>query len=136
MQKLLAVLVILLWGMWGFLFKVGIMKLGIWRALFWSGIAYLGFEILIILYLIKMGIPLELNAGSLIVFLACFFSVAGSLGFLMLLEKSKASVIVPLTALYPAVTVILGMIILKEKLSLENAIGILLAITAGYFLSR
>jgi len=43
MNSLIALLVVIFWGIWGFLFKVGITKIGIWRALLWSGIGYLSF---------------------------------------------------------------------------------------------
>jgi len=53
-----------------------------------------------------------------------------------LLEKERASLAVPLTALYPAVTVMLGILLLKESIKFENAVGIILAIIAGILLAK
>lgn len=47
----------------------------------------------------------------------------------------KASVVTPLTALYPLVTVILAALILKEHLGITEVIAIALALTAGLALS-
>lgn len=62
--------------------------------------------------------------------------LAGVLGgisyifFMKALETGKASVVLPLTTLYPAVTVVLAMIILKEGITITQAIGIVLALIA------
>ena len=136
MNSLIALLVVIFWGIWGFLFKVGITKIGIWRALLWSGIGYLSFEVGIITYLLYKGTPLTFDRGSLLITLGCVFSVVGSILFLLLLEKERASLAVPLTALYPAVTVMLGILLLKESIKFENAVGIILAIIAGILLAK
>jgi transporter family protein len=69
---------------------------------------------------------------------AMLTGIAGSIGsifFYLALRNGKASVVVPLTALYPLVTVILGFLLLKESISGVNLIGILLALIAGILLS-
>ena len=47
----------------------------------------------------------------------------------------NASIASPLTALYPAVTVVLAVLILKEKIKLVNGVGILLALVAAVLLA-
>jgi len=63
------------------------------------------------------------------------FGGAGYIFFVKALEHGKASVVIPLTALYPAVTAIIALIILREKISLYQGIGIVLAIAAAILLS-
>ena len=45
---------------------------------------------------------------------------------------AKASMVVPLTALYPLVTVLLALVVLKERLNLIQGLGIALSIVAIY----
>ncbi len=64
--------------------------------------------------------------------------LAGSLGyvfFVKALERGEASIVLPLTALYPAVTVVLAFLFLHEKISMHQLIGILLAVVAVVLLS-
>lgn len=64
--------------------------------------------------------------------------VCGSLGvlfFTLAVSKGKASIVVPFTALYPVVSIMLGLILFKETISLAQSIGIILALIAGVLLS-
>jgi bacterial/archaeal transporter family protein len=56
--------------------------------------------------------------------------------FLKALARGPALVVVPLTALYPAVTVILSWIFLKEALTLRHLMGLGLALAAVWLLSK
>lgn len=44
------------------------------------------------------------------------------------LEKGEASLVIAITAVYPVVTFILSLIILGEKLSMLQIVGVLLAV--------
>jgi transporter family protein len=55
--------------------------------------------------------------------------------FYILLTKKEASVVVPLTALYPALAAILAIVFLKESLTLVKAVGIILSAIALVLLS-
>ena len=71
---------------------------------------------------------------------ALFAGLAGGLGnlaFLAALTRGgEASVVVPLAALYPVVTVALASLILRERLRPFQALGIVLAVVAILFLNR
>lgn len=56
--------------------------------------------------------------------------------FLQALAHGPAAVVVPVTGLYPAVTVILGSMFLHEALPLHRLMGIALALIAVWLLSR
>lgn len=60
----------------------------------------------------------------------------GTVMFIAALDKSKLSVLVPFTALYPAVTIVLSLLFLGEKLNLREIAGISLAILAGLLLVK
>ena len=51
-------------------------------------------------------------------------------------SDGKASIVVPMTALYPVVTILLSMAILKGQLSPVNGLGIAFALVAVVLLSR
>jgi transporter family protein len=59
----------------------------------------------------------------------------GNIAFFAALEKGSASVIVPLTSLSPLVTVLVGVLVLKEKMRLSQYAGLVLALAAIYLLS-
>lgn len=133
MKALLCIIVIILWGLWAFLFKLGADEIGIKKAIFYAYLAGIIFSFAIISYLFPK--KLEINKGVLLIVLATVVGFLGTIIWYFILQKYKASIIVSFTALYPVVTVLLSILILKEKLSLPNAIGIILAIIAGILLS-
>ena len=131
---ILSILVIILWGIWAFFFKVGVEEIGIKQALIWNNMVAILLSILIILFLIS-STQLKISKGTFYVMIATIFGITGSIIWYFSLEKNKASLVVSFTALYPLITVILSSIFLKEKLSLQNWIGIIFAIIAGILLS-
>ncbi len=63
------------------------------------------------------------------------FGSLALIGFFSALQTGKASLVVPLTALYPAITVILSVIFLNEEFTFLKGAGITLAIAAVVLLS-
>lgn len=61
---------------------------------------------------------------------------AGTVMFIIALQYSKLSIIAPLTALYPAVTVLLAYLFLGERLEIRELTGISLAILSLFLLSK
>lgn len=59
----------------------------------------------------------------------------GAIALFMVLERAKVSIVTPLVALYPIIAVLLGVIILHEKLTLANMVGVVFAIAAGVLLA-
>jgi len=54
--------------------------------------------------------------------------------YVSLESDAKASVAIPLTALYPLLTVLLAVMFLSERLHLLQLVGISLALVAGYLM--
>lgn len=124
-----------LWGLWGFLSKVAALQLPAGTVFLISAVGYVA----VTGYLAAtkgLAIPLQpgglaaaLGAGTCMAFgLFCFFKA--------LAEGAAANVVVPLTALYPLVTVILGWAFLREGLSLRQLAGVALALPAVWLLSK
>lgn len=132
---ILTLITILGWGLWGFLFKIGIGKLGAFPALFWASIIYSILNFVIIAFLLFKGVSPQFTSGVGFMIAGC---VAGSLAgvlWYVIAEKVEASIMVPLTALYPAVTVVLAIFLLGEKLKLTQIVGVLFALLAGALLA-
>lgn len=60
----------------------------------------------------------------------------GTLAFFAALRRGQASIVTPLTALYPLVTVILAVLFLKEHLDSMKIAAVVLALLAGMALSK
>jgi bacterial/archaeal transporter family protein len=76
----------------------------------------------------RLGVLLALGSGIV----SCLASIAY---FEVLGRGAEAAAVVPVTALYPAVTVLLAIPILKERLSLTQLVGISLSLVAIYLLN-
>ena len=127
------VLCLLFWGLWGFVLKLAYSNLSWTETYFLSTLASFTVMLLVVSY--YRAIPMSLNTYSVTALAAGVFGGAGYIFFVKALEHGKASVVIPLTALYPAVTAIIALIILREKISLYQGIGIVLAIAAAILLS-
>lgn len=124
-----------LWGLWGFLSKVATLQLPTTTVYLFSIVGHLA----VIGYLAATGelgvcwhpggSAAALGAGICMAFgLICFFKA--------LAEGPPVSVVVPLTALYPLVTVILSWTLLREGFSLRQLAGVALALPAVWLLSK
>ncbi|MDI6708410.1 MAG: EamA family transporter [Candidatus Thermoplasmatota archaeon] len=133
----LCLIVILLWGLWAFLYKLGAEKLNLIQALFCACVVGAICSVCIAGFLIFKSDALQ--TGDLksyaIIALATVFGALGTIIWYLSIYKYQASIVVPFTALYPLVTVLLGIFILRENIQPINAIGILLALIACFLLS-
>jgi len=133
---LVGVVIILLWGMWGFLYKYGVVKLGLLSAVLTVSVFYTILNVVIITYLYRRGVRLPVEGTTAILMMGTAAGVAASLLFMYALQKYPGSIVIPMTALYPAISVILAILILNEEIKAVNAVGIVLAIVAGYLLVK
>ena len=123
------------WGLWGFVLKLA------YRGLSWAEVYLLSttssFALAVTVYTILTRGGLRVAWGRSAA-LAALAGVLGGLGYVLFvkaLESGKASVVIPLTALYPAVTVVLAALLLGEELGLLKLLGIALAVIAVLLLS-
>ena len=128
-----ALLCIFWWGIFGFLSKIGSDKLPPRQVQIWF--TFGTFPLLIPTLLrsrLKVGTDkLGVTYGVLTGFLAGI----GNLALFAALEDGKASIVGPVTTLYPLVSVILAVIVLKERTNRWQFIGVILAVAAIFILS-
>ena len=123
-----------LWGFWGFFSKVAALKLPAGTAYLISVTGHLA----VIGYLAATGglaLPWQ-PAGLAAALGAGLCMAAGLLCFFKALAGSEAGVVVPLTSLYPLLTVILSWALLHEDLTLRHLAGVALALAAVWLLSK
>ncbi len=125
---LFAILALIAWGLWGFFPKLATKYLDVKSIFIYEliGVAVIGIAVLTM-----QGWVPNFHTKGLI--LAILTGAAGSLGalfFLFALKKGVASVVVTLTALYPLISLVLLYLIVREPLTLKQAVGIVFALIA------
>jgi transporter family protein len=112
------------WGLWAVFLKQATAHLSPARiAAFQAATA---FGLAAIAVGVRMHVEVEaLATGMAIAGGASLFF--GNIGCLHALTRGPASVVVPLTSMYPVVTILLSLALLGESLSASQAIGVVLA---------
>lgn len=121
------------WGVWGFLAKLttaqGVHPLALSAVSSVTGVIVTWVAV----YFIQP--PLARDGGNLL--MALLTGICGSLGgiaFFFALGYGRASIIVPLSSLYPAITILLSLIFLGERPTPLQGVGIFLALIASILL--
>jgi len=131
---ILGIFAVLLFGIGSFLGKLASINDISSRVYFFEAIGTL--TIFSCFFLIKR---VEILEGFTVNYYAIGMGITWGLGtvlFIMALENSKLSIITPLTALYPAVTVVLAYLFLSERLEIKELIGVMLAILSIFLILK
>ncbi|GIW47471.1 MAG: hypothetical protein KatS3mg078_1348 [Deltaproteobacteria bacterium] len=131
---IIGIFVMFLWGIGSFFGKIALFKDTPYRVYLFEGMGTL--VVLAVFVLLKRGdifTDFHINYPALLMGLSWG---VGTVLFILALDSVRLSVFVPLTALYPAVTVLLSVAFLKEELELREAVGVFLAIISVLMLSR
>jgi len=130
---------IVLWGTWGLVSKIasGGIDAYVNQLLYTVGLAPLLVFVAWTVSKSSQGVKREgQRRGIFWAFLTGILGGLGDLAFFQALVKGgKASVVSPVTALFPVVTVLLALIFLKERLGRVQWLGLALAFVAIYLLS-
>jgi transporter family protein len=132
----LAAATIVAWGTWGVFSKLAVERID-QQVLIWGSLIVI--PPIYLIYLAASGqlVPLKMSTpGITYATLGGIGAALGTVCFYLLLARERASLTVPMTSLYPALTVLLSVIFLKEHLSGAHVLGILLALAAVALLSR
>ena len=132
---LASIAAMVLWGVWAFLAKIAANYAQPGDLLAYEAIGHvIGVAIVVVASTsVSNAFQLQHRAMGLLT------GVAGALAmlpFLYALRHGSASLVVPMTAIYPAVTVTLSLIFLKEPLDGRAAAGFLFAVIAALLLSK
>ncbi|MBN2543984.1 EamA family transporter [bacterium] len=125
---LYAIIVLIMWGLWGFFPKLATNYIDPKSAMVFSAA---GSFVIAVLVLLSLHFKPQVHAKGIL--FSVLTGVCGSLGalfFLMAVSKSKASVVVTTTSLYPIITMALAFFALKEKISMTQGLGIGFAVVA------
>jgi bacterial/archaeal transporter family protein len=128
-----AQLAFLSWGIFGFLSKIGSGHLSAeeMQVLFLCGTIPL---ILSALFKSRKKIETD-RVGVIWALLTGIVASLGNVAYFAALHHGKASIIAPVTALYPLVSVALAALVLKERVNRFQFAGILMAVLAIFLLS-
>jgi transporter family protein len=128
-----AAVAIVLWGLNGLFMKLGTNRLSARSMVIWVTIGF----VVLLPWMWKLTTLAGLSAS--VIFVGLVAGTVNGLGnwavFACLEKGAKASVAIPLTALYPLCTVALATAFLKERPTGLQWIGIALAIAGGAMLS-
>ena len=120
--------VMLLWGTWAFLPKISTRTLDAQSTLFFQHLG--GFlTALIVVGLVRFRIKVD-PAGISWAMLTGMLGVLGLLCYLQAVARQSIAVVVMVTALYPLITVTLSVLILKDKITSMQWLGIVFALCA------
>lgn len=133
---LFAGLTILMWGFWGFFGKLALEKNMAPTNVFLAEV-FIGAVCAAPIWLIL----LRRQEGSSLYSSWNVFGLASGAGlalgllcYYVALEKSQASILVPLTAIYPAVSVVLSYAFLNERPTFSQWVGVVLVIAGAILL--
>ncbi len=122
------------WGAWGIVLKLALQEIGLQTLIWGQVVSLLLFPFYFILF--NDLLPLKFNTvGITWALVAGFLGLSGGVILNLLLRVAPANVAIPLSALYPAVTVVLAYFFLHEELSLTRVAGIGCAIAAIWLLT-
>lgn len=129
----LTALTILMWGFWGFFGKLALDRRMSPLTVFLAEILVSAACAVPLLFLLRRGqgggaAAAEYAPWNVFGLLSGAGLALGLLFYYLALEKAQASVIVPLTAVYPVVSVLLSYFVLGERLRLVQWLGVLLVV--------
>ena len=128
-------LTILLWGVWGAISKAVSNEVDAYtnQMLFTVGLIPLS---LLVLRSRRLSGGNNRRHGIFYAFLTGILGGTGNIAFFHSLSLGgKASIVVPMTALSPLVTVLLGLVVLRERMTLTQGVGVGVALVAIYLLT-
>ncbi len=128
-----ALLSLLSFGIWGLFTKLSLHFIDSKSALIYQSIG-----VFIIGFIVLMMIDFKPAINNKGLWFAILTGVAYSVGcffYLLAADRGKIETVVTLTALYPAVTMILSFFILRETVNLKQCVGIGLALVAIFIMS-
>ena len=123
----LSSLALIFWGLWGFFSKLTTVYLNPRSAFLYEllGSLIIGLVVLLIGFRPEVhprGIALGIVTGLML--------GLGHLLFFLAASKGKISLVVMMTALYPAITILLAFVILQEAITLKQGLGMLFTVAA------
>ena len=127
-----ALMCVVWWGLFGFLAKVGTENVNAYdmQILFTAGAVPLA------MYILARRLRMQADGrGRLIGVAIGILAGLGGIAFFAAMARGKASIVGPVTSLFPLVTVVFATTILKERLNKAQVAGIVLALASAAMLA-
>ncbi|MFW5489481.1 MAG: EamA family transporter [Desulfovibrio sp.] len=125
-----ATVTLVCWGLWGFVPKITTRYISPTSAIVYET---LGCAIMGVVTLVFLGFRPDTDIrGAGLAVSTGILGMVGALGFLYAVKLGKVSVVAMFTALSPVVTVLLGVLLLKEALTVKEVLGMVCALTSIY----
>ena len=123
------IVLLLFWGIWGVTIKFAIQSIGI-QVVVWVQLAQtLIFPLYFLVF--KDLLPLKLDGPAILwAMFSGAISLIGTLMLYLLLRVAPTSIVIPLSALYPIITITLAFIVLHEHITPQQWLGIAFALIA------
>ncbi len=128
-----SLMALICFGFWAFLPKISVKYISIRSALIYEVLGGV-LVALIIWSTVSEGIDYDFR-GITPAFLTGVIGYLGMFFFLSAVDLGKVSIVASLTAVYPAITIIFAVMLLKERISYLQYVGIFLAVTGVALLS-
>jgi len=128
-----SIISLVLWGISGFFMKVATFKLDPKIAFIYQSLGVVIIALIVFfttLSIFKNTFESDLRIFTIYSLLAGLTGGLGTFFLLKAYEKGNLATVTVLTALYPVISVLLGILILKEKLTLYQIIAIFLSLIA------
>ncbi|MBS3113461.1 EamA family transporter, partial [Candidatus Woesearchaeota archaeon] len=107
------IFILLAWGLWGFFGKYALKYISPTSLILFETIGAIVIQLIVVIFLFYYKYKFDTNpTGITFAVLTSIFGVIGTILFFFTLSKTKASVLVPLTALYPVITILLSFLFL------------------------
>lgn len=123
------------WGLWGFMARAALLDLN-WQLLL--PLTILGYlvPLLALWILARPNFGGVKSARSFKGIILGLISGVSLMAFYRAVETGEAAVVVPMISLYPALTLVGALLLLKESISATQLSGILLALLAGVLIAQ
>ncbi len=123
------IVLLLFWGIWGVTIKVAMQSIGL-QVVVWVQLAQtLIFPLYFLVF--KDLLPLKLEGPAILwAMFSGAISLIGTLMLYLLLRVAPTSIVIPLSALYPIITIALAFLVLHERITAQQWLGIVFALVA------
>ncbi len=129
-----AFLCILCWGVWAFLSKMGADQM---TPMQMQVLFTIGMLPVVLVAVVRLGRRIDTDLlGATYGILNGIFTGLGLLAYFAALSRGKASIVSPITALFPLLTVLLAFFLLRERMNRVQMAGLVLALSSIFILSR
>lgn len=128
-----SLMTLLCWGLWGVFSKLASNYSRPRQTLLFQAVGVVAFALLV-LFIEQFQIQ-KTAAGFGWSFAAGFVNFVGFLAFFAAIQKGKVSTVISLSSLYPVITIALSVLLLHEKITRREGLGIAFAITACWLLA-